>query len=293
MSVNHQHLRAFLAVASEGSFSRAARRLNISQPTLSQQIKALESRHGQMLFEGRRRPLQLTPVGRDLLALTQRMFATSQEIDDLLDERKPSDTAFVRLAADSPTHAVRLVAELLRTEPGLDVEIHIDNSHATLVQLLEARADVAIVSDPQIDPRLVYKPLFIDHLMAVVPTNHALAALDCIPLQALGNECLLLREATSKTRAAIMTVLRTHEVTPRRTIELHSREAIREAVACNIGVSLFFSSECPPDVRLAVRPIEHQPDRALLTGYIVCSFEQRRTPLIRTVLQAATRIEQL
>lgn len=221
------------------------------------------------------------------------MFATSQEIDDLLDDRKPGDSAVIRLAADSPTHAVRLVAELLRTEPRLEVEVNVVNSHATLGQLLEARADVAIVSDPQIDPRLVYKPLFVDHLMAVLPVGHPLAARDCVPLAALADECLLLREPTSKTRAATLSALRAHDITPRRTIALHSREAIREAIASGLGVSLFFSSECPPDVRLVTRPIDHQPDRALLTGYIVCSFEQRRAPLIRTVLQAATRIEQL
>src|SRR5579862_9399843 len=82
VGVNHQHLRAFHAIATEGSFSRAARRLNVAQPTLSQQIKALEGRHAAVLFEGRRPPLRLTPVGRELYALTRRMFATSEEIDE-------------------------------------------------------------------------------------------------------------------------------------------------------------------------------------------------------------------
>lgn len=53
MSVNHQHLRAFHAIAEEGSISRAARRLNVAQPTLSQQLKALEDRHKAALFDGR------------------------------------------------------------------------------------------------------------------------------------------------------------------------------------------------------------------------------------------------
>src|ERR1700743_2915699 len=83
-AVNHQHLRAFHAVATDGSVSRAARRLNVAQPTLSQQLKALEERHQTPLFEGRKLPLSLTATGRQLFALTQKLFATSGDIDELL-----------------------------------------------------------------------------------------------------------------------------------------------------------------------------------------------------------------
>src|ERR1700712_431330 len=128
VALNHQHLRAFHGVATDGSFSRAARRLNISQPTLSQQIKALEQRHGTPLFEGRRRPLLLTPMGSELLALTQRMFATAEEIDNLLGKNPSVDKITLRLAADSPIYAARLVQAMLQSEPCLDVpNLHIPN----------------------------------------------------------------------------------------------------------------------------------------------------------------------
>lgn len=293
MAINHQHLRAFYAVATEGSFSRAARRLNISQPTLSQQIKALESRYGRMVFEGRRPPLGLTPVGRELLALAQRLFAISGEIEALLGEAPASEPLTIRLAADSPIYAARLAQALMDTDPQLSVEVHIDNSQATLGQLLEARADVAIVSDPKIDPRFAYKPLFIDYLKLVMPAGHPLAGLESFPLTALANECLLMREPTSKTRGAAQSLLRAHDVQPARQVELHSREAIREAVALGLGVSLFFSSECPPDARLVALAPDCQPDTALLTGYIVCCVERRRSAFMRSVLAAAATLEAL
>src|SRR5579862_9327373 len=70
VTVNHQHLRAFHVIATEGSISRAARRLNVAQPTLSQQLKALEERHKAALFEGRKPPLRLTTFGQQLFDLT-------------------------------------------------------------------------------------------------------------------------------------------------------------------------------------------------------------------------------
>lgn len=293
MALNHQHLRAFHSVATDGSFSRAARRLNISQPTLSQQIKALEQRHGTPLFEGRRRPLLLTPMGSELLALTQRMFATAEEIDNLLGKIAGGDKVTLRLAADSPIYAARLVQAMLESEPALDVIVQIENSATTLGRLLEARADVAIVSDPQIDPRFAYKPLFVDYLKVLVPAGHRLAGRRVYPLAALADDCLLIREPSSKTRGAGDSLLRAHDLHPPRTIELHSREAIREAVALGMGISLFFSAECPFDSRMAVLEPEFQPDASLLTGYVVCCADQRRSLLMRRVLQAAETLAPL
>ena len=291
LSVNHQHLRAFHSVAIEGSFSRAARRLNISQPTLSQQIKALEQRHGRALFEGRRRPLLLTPTGAELLTLTQRMFATSDEIDVLLGDQPDGDTMTVRIASDSPIYAARLAQAMLNDDARLQVTVQIENSQTTLALLLEARADVAIISDPQIDPRFAYKPLFVDYLKVLVPADHRLAKAQVYPLSALAEDCLLIREPSSKTRAATQSLLSAHDLTPARIIEVQSREAIREGVALGMGVSLFFSAECPFDVRLAVLEPEFQPDTALLTGYVVCCTEQRRSPLMRQALKAAETLE--
>ena len=293
MSVNHQHLRAFHAIATEGSFSRAARRLNVAQPTLSQQIKAWENRHSAVLFEGRRPPLRLTPVGRELLALTRRMFATSEEIDELLGDSVGADAFSLRIGADSPVYAVRLAQALMATHPEAAVEVRIDNAREALGRLHDAQVDVAILSDPPMDGQFFYEPLFADYLAVAVPASHPLAQAAVFPLEGLARERLLMREAASKTRAAIETLLAAAEVIPERVIELHGREAIREAIALGMGGSLFFSGECPPDPRIACLRPDRQPDRAQLTGYVVCRIERRRTPMMRAALAAAETLKAL
>jgi aminoethylphosphonate catabolism LysR family transcriptional regulator len=293
LTVNHQHLRAFHAIATEGSFSRAARRLNVAQPTLSQQIKALEHRHQAVLFEGRRRPLRLTPTGRELLALTQRMFATSDEIDTLLGDNVDGASQLIRLGADSPIYAVRLAQALDLSHPEMAIEVRIDNAAETLARLQDSKVDVAIVSDPSMDGQFFYEPLFADYLNVAIPADHALAGASVFPLEALAHERLLLRETASKTRAATETLLAAANVNPKSVTELHSREAIREAIALGMGVSLFFSAECPPDPRIACLRPDRQPDRAQLTGYVVCRVERRRSVMMRAVLAAADTLKAL
>ena len=246
-----------------------------------------------MLFEGRRRPLQLTPIGHKLQLLTRQLFATSEEIEELLDDRPVNQSPLIRLASDSPIYAARLAEVLLRTDPDITIEVHIHNSRDTLAQLHEAKADVAIISDPPIAPRFAYKPLFTDRLKVLVPVGHPLAGKKVYPLPAFAEDCLLVREPSSKTRGATEALLSEHGLRPTRTIELHSREAIREAVALGLGISLFFSAECPFDSRINILDLERQPDAALLTGYVVCCAEQRRTGLMRRVLEAAESLEAL
>ena len=293
MTVNHQHLRAFHAIAAEGSFSRAARRLNVAQPTLSQQIKALESRHQAVLFEGRRPPLRLTPKGRELFALAQRMFATSDEIDELLEDSVDAISPSIRLAADSPIYAARLAQALIAAHPEATMEVRVDNARETLLRLQDAKVDIAIVSDPPMDSHFFYEPLFADCLHVAVRSDHPHAGDGVFPLAALARERLLVREPASKTRDATERLLAAVDVTPARIIEVHSREAIREAIALGMGVSLFFSSECPPDRRLSFLPTDRQTDRAQLTGYVVCRVERRRTAIMRSVFRAAETLKAL
>jgi len=286
-------LRAFHAIAVEGSVSRAARRLNVAQPTLSQQIKALETRHKAALFERRRPPLTLTPIGRELFALTERMFATSEEIDELLADKIAAAPRAIRLGADSPNYAARLARALMLWNPEIELEVRIENARDTLRALQNAVVDVVIVSDPPMDNQFFYEPLFSDFLNVAVPAGHVLAGAPEYPLNALATEVLLVREPASKTRAATELLLTTAAIDPARILEFHSREAIREAVALGIGVSFLFSTECPPDSRLAFLRPDRQADRTQLTGYLVCRLDHSRTLVMRAILQAAQALKAL
>lgn len=261
--------------------------MNISQPTLSQQIKSLESRYGQVLFESRRSALELTPVGRAVFEMTRQIFDVSDEIEALLRDQAGAGKNRVRIVADSPTHVARLAHAMLALDGKATIEIEIANSADTLTHLLDAHADVAVASDPRIDERLSYTPLFVDALHILMGAGHRRAGREAFPLASLTSERLLMRESSSKTRAALQALLDASGIHPASVQFIHSREAIREAVALGMGVSPMFSSECPPDPRLASLPLDRQPAAAILTGYLVCRSDQRRSGMMRWVNAAA------
>ena len=290
MSVNHQHLRAFHTIATEGSISRAARRLNVAQPTLSQQLKALEERHKAALFDGRKPPLRLTAFGRQLFDLTQKLFVTSQDIDNLLRDPEGRMTADLRLGSDSPFFAVHLAAAIRSRIPSTVIRVRIGNGVETFSWLREGQIDVAIVSDPPGDNAFAYEPLVTDRLVVAVPRDDPRADLPVFPVAALADATLLVREPASRTRTAMEALLLAADVTPMETMELHTRETIREGVAIGLGLSLFFSLECPPDDRIRFLPLDVDITLSRLTEYVVCLNERRRTPLLSSVMDAAIEL---
>jgi aminoethylphosphonate catabolism LysR family transcriptional regulator len=293
MAVNFQHLRTFHAVAIEGGISRAARRLNVAQPTLSQQLKALEERHAVTLFESRKPPMKLSAAGRDLFALSQRLFSASADIDELLGEARSLEGGLLRLASDSPPYAARLVARFHQSHPAVRIHVRIGNARDVVSLLREAQVDVAIASDPPGDRLFAYEPLFADNLVFGVPADHPLTAMTSLPIEIVGSELLLQREPGSRTRAASEALMATAGVEPRAIIEMHTREAVREAVALGLGVGFFYSSECPPDPRIACRLIEGLRPDGELNGYVVCLADRRRTALIRAVMSACEDLRPL
>ena len=293
MSVSYQHLRAFHAIAGEASVSRAARRLSVAQPTLSQQLKALEDRHRVLLFENRKPPLRLTSAGRELYALTQRLFDASSVIEEFLADDADQQPRSIRLGSDSPIYAARVTSRLLGRFPELQVQVRIGNARETLKALTEAQVDAAIVSDPPGDNHFSYELLFADRLMVAMPVDHPQAKSRFFPLEALAEARLLVREPASRTRTAVEHLLSREEVAPRELLELHTRDTIREGVALGLGVGMFISSECPPDTRIVYAPLETSARTPDMTGYVVCLTERRRTRLMRAMMEIAAELRRL
>jgi aminoethylphosphonate catabolism LysR family transcriptional regulator len=283
MAVNYQHLRAFHAIATDGGVSRAARRLNVSQPTLSQQLKALEARYSLALFESRKVPLKLTPAGRDLFALTHMLFATASDIDEMLGETSGLTGGVLRLGSDNPLFAAKVVSALKRHHPQIDIQLRMGNAREVMQWLGDAQIDAALAGDPPGDAAFTYEQLATDPLSCALPADHHLAAFASIPMSAFAGETLLMREPTSKTRAFTERALADAGVIPRETIELQSRETIREAIALGLGIAVFFSSECPPDPRLAYRPLDTPGREYHLQTYLVCQSERKKSALIRAL----------
>ncbi len=281
--MNFAQLRAFHAVAGEGGFVKAALRLNVSQPTLSEQVKQLEQHYGVRLFERRGRRSELTDLGRALHDITRRFFAVEQEAEQLLTAARGLKRGRLRVVADAPYLVMPLLAAFSRRHPGIELSLDFGNSERVLAALLERQADIVVLPDIERDRRLFAVPLERGRLVLVVSRAHPWGRRRSVALAELAGERLILRESGSTTRSILDGTLRAAGIAPAATWVVGSREGLREAVAEGLGVGAVFESEIGWDERLHALPVK---DAGLSsTEYLACLAERRQDRVIAAFLE--------
>jgi aminoethylphosphonate catabolism LysR family transcriptional regulator len=279
MTISYSGLAAFHAVAEAQSFTGAARTRNVSQPTLSAQVRGLEDAYGVKLFDRAGRQVKLTPLGQSLFAITARLFGAKDEAQSLLAGSRTLQRGHLRIAADSATHVMAALARMREKYPGLTFSLTIGNSSEVIDQIMDFSADVAITARQNSDPRLHAVKLRSDRLVAFVSSGHPLAEHDSVPIEAFVGQDLVLRERGSITRETFEARLSEAGIRPANLLEVQSREAVREAVAAGFGIGVIFEAEFKADPLLKQLVITGAD---LTVGeYVACRAERRRIPLVR------------
>jgi LysR family transcriptional regulator, low CO2-responsive transcriptional regulator len=280
--MNYSQLRAFHAVASQGSFTRAADALHVTQPTLSAQVKALEDAYGVLLFDRLGRGIATTELGRSLLEITRRYFSLEAEAEQLLAERRGLRSGHLRVGADAPQHAIPALAAFSRKYPGVRLSLSIGNSEEVLHGLFEHRSDVAVVADVAGEPRLVTLPLRRDRLIAFVPRGHPWAKRRSVRPVELAGPRLVLREPGSTTRHAFEAAMAEAGIVIGEILEIGSREGVREAVAAGLGVGIVSDFEFGNDPRL--HPLAIDGLARHMTEYVACLADRQDLRLVKAFL---------
>ncbi|VWB89440.1 LysR family transcriptional regulator [Burkholderia lata] len=232
-------LAAFYETARQGSVTAAAKRLDVSQPTITSRIQQLERHYGVELFHRRGNRLDLSDAGASLMPMIGQMLQMENDIDFALRNERELHTGNLRVGTTGPFYILPAIAAFRRQYPAVKISIEIGNSQQVLDALVDFRCDVAVSSQRDDDPRFVRHTIANDPLVLVVHRSHRLAAREPVALAALAGETLLLREAGSRTRALMEHVLKHAGIgLPANAIELGRREAIREAVRHDMGCTL-------------------------------------------------------
>jgi LysR family transcriptional regulator, low CO2-responsive transcriptional regulator len=281
-SISHSQLRAFHAVATEGSFTKAAQLLNVTQPTLSGQVRALEERFGVRLFDRRRRRIEVTDIGRNLLDITFRMFSLELEAVQVLSAAHALKRGHLRIGADAPYHSVPFLSAFHRRYPDLRLSMTMGNTKSLLDDLLDQRCDVAIAANVKTDSRIFATPFRQDRFIAFVDRAHPWARRRSVKLAELAGQRLLLREPTSNTRQTFDAAMAKAGIVLGEVLEIGSREAIKEAVAAGLGVGIIAQSELGDDLRLKALPFEGQ--QITSTEFVACLQERKGSPLVKAFL---------
>ncbi|HXC27020.1 MAG TPA: LysR family transcriptional regulator [Stellaceae bacterium] len=192
-----RHLRYFVAVAEEGHVTRAAERLGIQQPPLSQQIQALERELDAQLFRRKPRGVELTPAGRALYDEARAILARTQEAVAATKRAAQGEAGRIGIGFTSSASFHPFVPRAIRAfrEAHPLVALALEESGTTeLVAALRSKQiDAAFVRSPVGESTdLFVRPLFDEPMVAALPSGHALTASDTLPLAALAGETFIL-----------------------------------------------------------------------------------------------------
>ncbi|MGO1117656.1 LysR substrate-binding domain-containing protein [Rhodovibrionaceae bacterium A322] len=253
--MRYSQLRAFDAVARHKTFSKAAQALNVTQPAVTVQVRALEEAYGLALFRRTSTAVIMTAAGRSLFELTRQMFAVETRIREELTAQEKLQSGTLSVAADGPHVLLKLIQQFQKSHPGVEVTVTLGNRATTLQRVLEHEVDLAIVANPDPDERLLVQPAALQDLVVLFPQGHPMAEKPAVTLEDLQGMKAVLREPGSHTYDTVKKALKKGRVKLSSELELNSREAIREAVATGLGIGFLFSEEAVGDNRCVARTL--------------------------------------
>ena len=239
--MNLSQLKAFLAVAQDRSFSRAAEKLYLTQPAVSKQIQALEEALGMRLFDRVGRSILLTQAGNILHDHAHIAFQTLEEARETINQLRGLQRGHLRISAASTIGTYMLpqpLGELKAQFPGIEISLAITNKARVVQQVLSHEVELGFVGPPVEPAELEMEEYLLDELVLIMAPTHRLAREESVGVAELAEEVFILREQGSGTREIMEEELGRVRVSLKKAMELGSTEAIKQAVAANLGVSI-------------------------------------------------------
>jgi DNA-binding transcriptional LysR family regulator len=267
MAINKTWLSAFHAVATAGSFSRAAIERSVSQSTLSTQVSALEKAYDVQLFDRSTRRVELTPAGERLLQVTSRMSSAEDDAEELLSGRHPIENGEIRLGSDRPILAAKLMSRFAQHHPAIQMTFRVGNSTELEQDVDDHLLDVAIVARPISSRRLRSKFMMDDPISVVVGKRHPLAHQKSVSFRVFAEHTIIIRERGSRLREMIDERFLELGTPPLQIIEVDDWQAAREFAAHDLGCALLPESELVSNRRSA--NLNLQGFKATLPAYLV------------------------
>ncbi|WP_292293632.1 LysR substrate-binding domain-containing protein [Marivita sp.] len=285
--MRYSQLRAFHNVALHGGFSRAARALNISQPSVSDQVRQLEQRHDVLLFSREARQVQMTAAGEALFRLTSEMFEVEERIAALFDENRKALSGHLRIMADSAMHVTEAVRRFRESSPDVFVTIRTGNTEDLLRRLRNYEAEIGVVGNSISAADLDSVDLGRTPILGLVAKGYFPEGTGQLRFRDLGNHPLVYREQGSRTRAQVEEEAARLDLDLVPAIEVEGREAMREVVASGAGIGFISEAEFGHDRRLQAIPFA-DVDIGMWESLVTLSA-RRDVPLIRGFLKAVQR----
>lgn len=281
LSINLHALMLFYHVALAGSVTEASKRLNISQPAISAQIRSFEKQYQVLLFEKKGRNLVLTPFGQKLLKPAEHLFQLAEQIEIMIEDYHRHPKGKLRITGNYLATSVLIPkwASLFKQQnPEVEVQISTVNSQLALDKLMNYEADVAIIGNSEISKHdshfLHCTALYRDEFIFVSAPNHKYAE-KIVSMEEMMQEPFIMREEGSTTRKRLLELCRIHQMSPPNIeLQFNGLNETIQAVVAGYGVSYVSSLVASQYIRrgeLVMVNVEGEP---LTHEIVLCSHQQ-------------------
>jgi len=253
--MNLNQVQVFCAVAKHLSFSMAAEELFITQPAVSQQVKALERQLNVKLFERVGHKLFLTEAGERVLPHAQALLTTRAEMEQTLAMLRGSAQGRLALGANT-TGGMYVAPGIVRAfrdlSPDVEATLQIETTSRILDRVMQNMIDVAIVTGPVEDRRFAIRDLCEDEVHLIVSPSHPFAERASVSPAEVAAEDFAVPEPGSRTRLLIEQAFHDRGHRLRVTMQLPGTEAVKKAVEANLGVAMVSRYSIGREIALGV-----------------------------------------
>jgi len=266
--LNPDHLRALGEVIAQGSFTRAAKRLNLAQPTISLQIRELEMRLGVRLVERLGKRAYPTAAGRELLEHAEKIAQETERLIAAMRRHRDGWLGRVRIGSSTTAliyHLPPVLEDLRKRHPNIELVVTTGTTSGVVERILRNEIDLGVVSLPISEKILDIVPLKAEPLVAIFPARTPKLPARVTP-QFLLKHPLVLEFARAHVRALIIEWLSAGGGEPRPAMELDNLEAVKRMVASGLGASIVPAAAIAEPIdrtSLASRPLEPALTRTL------------------------------
>jgi DNA-binding transcriptional LysR family regulator len=238
--MNFHQLKIFYTVAQQRSFTAAAFDLRLTQPAVSQQIKTLEKELGTALFERGGVKLRLTQAGEAFYRSTITILHAKDEAERTIAELGAASKGKLILGANT-TGGMYLLPRVVRAfkegYPETEIIFQIESTEWLYEKILENVVDLAVVGGPTEDRRFGVEAICLDRLALIISPSHRFANLSKVSLKDLKGEPFVVPTQGSRTRQLVERELKAAGITPNVVMQLMGSEAVKRAVAANLGIA--------------------------------------------------------
>lgn len=277
-----KRLRIFLVVVDEMSISAAARRLDVSQPAISQQIKAVETMLAARLFNRVGRELRLTDAGRSTVRVARELVGQVDIAVSGLREGARLQHTTLRLGFSAPHLALPAARTFKERYPKAILQLSMGNSSNLFKKLDDYELDAVFVGI-ELPPERYHSVLYLRQpLVAICARSHPWSNRERVSLEELCAQPLIIRERGSYTRKVFFDAAAARGLVPKIGFEIFSREATSEAAAQGLGINTVLDSERLNDQR--IHRIEIEDNSILGHEYLVCRKEFATMPPISLLI---------